>query len=113
MRISDWSSDVCSSDLHDRRREPMTLSLAAARDALSRGLFADTARPKKPQSHFGLDMLSDWLPYRVSDAGAKLYRTARSKGFGLDVTDRKSCGEGKSVVLRFDLGGRSTLKKTK
>ena len=45
----------------------MTLSLAAARDALSRGLFADTARPEKPQSHFGLDMLSDWLPYRVYD----------------------------------------------
>ena len=43
----------------------MTLSLAAARDALSRGLFADTARPEKPRAHFGLDMLSDWLPYRL------------------------------------------------
>ncbi len=50
----------------------MTLSLAAARDALSRGLFADTARPEKPPAHFGLDMLSDWLPYRVYDEGAKL-----------------------------------------
>ena len=47
----------------------MTLSLAAARDAFSRGLFADTARPEKPQAHFGLDMLSDWLPYRVDRAG--------------------------------------------
>src|SRR3546814_19325067 len=77
----------------------MTLSLAAARDALSRGLFADTARPEKPQSHFGLDMLSDWLPYRVYDEGAKLYRNARSKGFVLEVTPLIGADERTGEIL--------------
>lgn len=77
----------------------MTLSLAAARDALSRGLFADTARPEKPQAHFGLDMLSDWLPYRVYDEGAKLYRNARSKGFVLEVTPLIGADERTGEIL--------------
>src|SRR3546814_11494825 len=77
----------------------MPLSLAAARDALSRGLFADTARPEKPQAHFGLDMLSDWLPYRVYDEGAKLYRNARSKGFVLEVTPLIGADERTGEIL--------------
>ena len=77
----------------------MTLSLAAARDVLSRGLFADTARPEKPQAHFGLDMLSDWLPYRVYDEGAKLYRNARSKGFVLEVTPLIGADERTGEIL--------------
>ena len=77
----------------------MTLSLAAARDALSRGLFADTARPEKPRAHFGLDMLSDWLPYRVYDEGAKLYRNARSKGFVLEVTPLIGADERTGEIL--------------
>lgn len=77
----------------------MTLSLAAARDALSRGLFADTARPEKPQAHFGLDMLSDWLPYRVYDEGAKLYRNARSKGVVLEVTPLIGADERTGEIL--------------
>ena len=77
----------------------MTLSLAAARDALSRGLFADTARAEKPQAHFGLDMLSDWLPYRVYDEGAKLYRNARSKGFVLEVTPLIGADERTGEIL--------------
>ncbi|QPL40680.1 type IV secretion system protein TraC [Erythrobacter sp. A30-3] len=77
----------------------MTLSLAAARDAISRGLFADTARPEKPQAHFGLDMLSDWLPYRVYDEGAKLYRNARSKGFVLEVTPLIGADERTGEIL--------------
>ena len=77
----------------------MTLSLAAARDALSRGLFADTARPEKPRAHFGLDMLSDWLPYRVYDEGAKLYRNARSKGFVLEVTPLIGADEQTGEIL--------------
>jgi conjugal transfer ATP-binding protein TraC len=77
----------------------VTLSLAAARDALSRSLFADTARPEKPQAHFGLDMLSDWLPYRVYDEGAKLYRNARSKGFVLEVTPLIGADERTGEIL--------------
>src|SRR3546814_4381743 len=32
MRISDWSSDVCSSDLRDRRRSRQSVALGRARD---------------------------------------------------------------------------------
>src|SRR3546814_9892235 len=32
MRISDWSSDVCSSDLEDRRPQPQFLRTGAERD---------------------------------------------------------------------------------
>jgi conjugal transfer ATP-binding protein TraC len=77
----------------------VTLSLAGARDAISRRLFADTARPEKPQAHFGLDMLSDWLPYRVYDEDAKLYRNARSKGFVLDVTPLIGADERTGEIL--------------
>ena len=61
--------------------------------------FADTARPEKPQAHFGLDMLSDWLPYRVYDEGAKLYRNARSKGFVLEVTPLIGADERTGEIL--------------
>ena len=45
----------------------MTYSLAKARDALMGSLFAYTAAAEKPRAGFALDMLSDWLPYRVFD----------------------------------------------
>ncbi|MXO91049.1 type IV secretion system protein TraC [Pontixanthobacter aquaemixtae] len=77
----------------------MTLSLAAARDALSRKLFSDTSRPERERAHFGLDMLSDWLPYRVYDEAAKLYRNARSKGFVLEVTPLIGADEQTGEIL--------------
>ena len=48
----------------------MTLSLAALRGALLAGLFGDHAAPETARPHFGLEMLSDWLPYRVYDEAA-------------------------------------------
>src|SRR3546814_16059262 len=47
MRISDWSSDVCSSDLIDRRGEP---ELRLRRHALHAGYAAGAAdsRAKRP-----------------------------------------------------------------
>ena len=77
----------------------MTLSLASARDALMGSLFADTASAEKPRTSFGLDMLSDWLPYRVFDEGAGLYRNARSKGFILEVTPLIGADERTGEIL--------------
>ena len=64
----------------------MNLSLSSARDALLAGLFGDAKRGDHAQPRFALDMLSDWLPYRVYDEGPGLYRNAHSKGFILEVT---------------------------
>src|SRR3546814_7591214 len=109
MRISDWSSDVCSSDLpppHCRtrgacspgRKHAVSLSLAKARDVLMGALFADTAAAEKPRARFGLDMLSDWLPYRVFDESAGLHRNARSKGFILEVRSEEHTSELQSLM---------------
>src|SRR3546814_13105496 len=69
MRISDWSSDVCSSDLADRRRalparrRPGRLPLAAGTEPQGAGIGHDAVgalrrrpgerRPKRPRRHPG------------------------------------------------------------
>src|SRR3546814_12116865 len=93
MRISDWSSDVCSSDLlaharpggHARRgvraRAPLVWRRAAAAPA-------GTPEARTP---------------------AATHRAARRHVRG----DRKSVVVGKSVSVRVDLGGRRILKQKK
>src|SRR3546814_11466528 len=81
MRISDWSSDVCSSDLRNRpamanatRREVMPVAVAI---------------PMLPEK-----VLSPTVPSRPAVR-----------------VDRKSGVLGKSVSVRVDLGGRRLIKK--
>src|SRR3546814_17791649 len=87
MRISDWSSDVCSSDLSMRRggrsRRPIC---PAARGSCSRTPTGSRSRSILP------------------DATGDRQSPAR---------DRKSVVEGKSVSVRVDLGGRRIIKKKK
>ena len=45
----------------------MNLSLASARDALLSGLFGDARQADHARPCIALDMLSNWLPYRVYD----------------------------------------------
>src|SRR3546814_19171523 len=90
MRISDWSSDVCSSDLPPpsepeipracRYPTPHGISAVAARDR------RQTPRPDQPRRH---PPLSHRVPLR----------------------DRKSVVSGQSVSVRVDLGGRRIIKK--
>src|SRR3546814_13356721 len=109
MRISDWSSDVCSSDLHrtigktdhgegrgvrvgpDRRKNRETRRLARRH-----------ARPPAradPRRRTGGDR---------NGQVAQAVEPARRPGVG---TERKSVVTGKSVEVRVDLGGRRILKK--
>src|SRR3546814_11691059 len=85
MRISDWSSDVCSSDL-DR--------------AADGAVRAD-----------GLDRLD--LAGRLRRGGLGLTdHAARERGGGRDAARaRKSVVLGKSVSVGVDLGGRRIRKK--
>src|SRR3546814_15380732 len=84
MRISDWSSDVCSSDL-----SCTSMSVAASDRALAsptwRCSFTALARKKTSQAA----------------------RLRRKRKIG-----RASC-KGKSVSVRVDLGGRRIIKKKK
>src|SRR3546814_20672246 len=87
MRISDWSSDVCSSDLIRGPIQPVRDVLCAAR------------RPKDPPRR----------AFRCAEIGTRLGAAqATDRGRRLD---RKSVVEGKSVSVRVDLGGRRIIKK--
>src|SRR3546814_11832139 len=102
MRISDWSSDVCSSDLeligaaHHRQQHRIHLqrmhvrgakTIASVPTALA---LANTPEAAVPCRH----------PVDVSADGVHEHRSAERR-------------EGKSVSLRVDLGGRRILKKKK
>src|SRR3546814_18582635 len=91
MRISDWSSDVCSSDLTDEvkqfHEEPG--------DAGAEGGEAATAGAKS-RTRNG----------RVTGNGR-----LRVNGAASWRRERKSVVEGKSVSVRVDIGGRRIMNK--
>src|SRR3546814_16456827 len=99
MRISDWSSDVCSSDLsaqrhgnhHHLRHVPR---LARLRRGSRRHGLRDRAAD-------GGDGRCPALAHHAVD------------GRSVRRGDRKSVVEGTSVSVRVDLGGRRIIKKKK
>src|SRR3546814_11161679 len=96
MRISDWSSDVCSSDLH-RAASGILLPWAALRGKAS-GSRQSTAR---------IQVRADELSPAIVAA-----RPATTTGPILhDAVDRKSVVSGKSVSVRVDLGGGRIITK--
>src|SRR3546814_13403281 len=93
MRISDWSSDVCSSDLG---------GLAGAREAEEDRGVACWAYVRRAvhREHVAIRQQV------VENREHRLLDLAR-----IDGADRKSVVEGKSVSVRVDLGGRRIIKK--
>src|SRR3546814_17649231 len=117
MRISDWSSDVCSSDLLAQGTDALGKRLSEGR--LAESLLPDednklielagyanvaNARARYVVLRFGLALA---LP-----VGAVLLRRAWL-GPGSLMADRKSVVWGKSVSVRVDLGGRRIIKNKK
>src|SRR3546814_18916095 len=110
MRISDWSSDVCSSDLLNvvehaghRLGLPLAVDDAELREAIDdrhRGVGATVELQEQPLALAVLGHQAD------ADIGA--HRIAR-RGQG----DRKSVVSGKSVYVRVAIGGRRISKKKK
>src|SRR3546814_14229478 len=108
MRISDWSSDVCSSDLdhalgdveNDHHRECVVVG------ALELELLAqiDDRHDGAAQIDHALDEVR-----RVGNARDGVV-TADLLDF---ENDRKSVVEGKSVSVRVDPGGRRIIKQQK
>src|SRR3546814_11387008 len=98
MRISDWSSDVCSSDL------------CHAPGAAARRCAASSTRSHANiRKQFSPESAAE---QRRRDAGPDGASTLRSGGFPRH-SDRKSVVEGKSRSVRVDLGGRRIIKKQK
>src|SRR3546814_11792659 len=115
MRISDWSSDVCSSDLEDR--------VAAAQRL---GDVADAARRQRHHVALG-DKDGGAIAFEADGFAAagvhvgswacgvavRRVASARTAGTPRMVADRKSVVEGKSGSGRVDVGGRRRVKKKK
>src|SRR3546814_16859118 len=95
MRISDWSSDVCSSDLRRHRADIHGEGRHVQQ-------VVEDARDFREQH---ADVLA---ARRCGDAEQPL--DGEHKGVLL-TQDRKSVVEGKSVSVRLDLGGRRIIKK--
>src|SRR3546814_18481384 len=97
MRISDWSSDVCSSDLGGLPEGAAELRHAERNSAAA----ARACRAADRECQGGRS--------RSRCAGNGGYRQCRRQA----DADRQSVVEGKSVSVRVDLGGRRILKKKK
>src|SRR3546814_13726626 len=127
MRISDWSSDVCSSDLSQVMPNPLQ----------RQGAFAADVQPgdpllQEPQRTAGVkvvvgvginSMPQAHQPAALGVAGGQLGRHA--EGFKHGEIERrtprklrlqaarKSVGKGKSVSVSVGIGGRRNMKKKK
>src|SRR3546814_17391215 len=102
MRSSDWSSDVCSSDLQRRRKSIGANAISMATSASRKQLFRH--RSALPQ----------WRPViAAANLGAMTEAEFLAALRTLPLHDRKSVVKGKSVSARVDLGGRRIIKKTK
>src|SRR3546814_19904019 len=104
MRISDWSSDVCSSDLEGQ----VVIAMLVAGDETQSVLTA---------TENGFGKRTSIVEYTRHGRGTKgmiaIQTSARNGKVVGAVLDRKSVGEGKSVSVRVDLGGRRNYKKKK
>src|SRR3546814_15805664 len=102
MRISDWSSDVCSSDLRRWHTPGRDRPAGCRADRLGYGGCAGRGadRPARPAGKVDRPGNPDQWPGAVLRAGT------------WSAADRKSVVSGKSVSVRVDLGCRRTLTQT-
>src|SRR3546814_17216645 len=94
MRISDWSSDVCSSDLAAVEFWGLRPVPGIARWCGAQRLFWPDGTP----------MLHEQSPLAIALHERHSIR-------GAEAVDRKSVVMGKGVSGRVDLGGRPVIKK--
>src|SRR3546814_16854628 len=115
MRSSDWSSDVCSSDLAG-----VAALLLNAR--VGAGCIAGRFHGPAPflLAELGNRPSSRFLAHKLLDIAPECFKrrhdTSRRLAGGRDVSgnrerqDRKSVGWGKGVSVRVALGGRRVIK---
>src|SRR3546814_17808173 len=113
MRISDWSSDVCSSDL---KALPAVLRFAAAppqslgvQVRFARRLSSPAKAAKGAANRKGVTMKTDNpLPEHEPE-----HAESSTAYLPQEMADRKSGVKGKSVSVRVALGVRRKIKKKK
>src|SRR3546814_17778084 len=115
MRISDWSSDVCSSDLYDgvqMRGLPSGFTQVLINGRRAPGGEADGAffvdrLPAEPVER--IEIVRAPRADQPSEGVAGTLNAATQES----VRDRKSVAEGHSVSVSVELGARRTQKKTR
>src|SRR3546814_5381856 len=100
MRISDWSSDVCASDL-EARDDGVWVS------------FEGPAAPAEPQRYDLVLQAVGRTPNGKEIDAQKAGVSVSGRGFIEVDRDRKSVVEGKSVSVRVVFGGSLILKTKK
>src|SRR3546814_12398007 len=104
MRIRDWSSDVCSSDL--ARCSQSGTDFPSSSSSL---LLAGSQPDENSQCHYGHDRRQGDKRHETQSFDDGVSPSLGSRC----APDRKSGVKGKSVSVRVDLGGRRIIKQTK
>src|SRR3546814_16125654 len=108
MRISDWSSDVCSSDLHLAHRSRPRLQFSHEETILETGGGIKKALPLLgADPFFTVNAKIVWLNGKI-DALARLAAAWDDAKMDARSEERRV---GKDVAVRVVLGGRSIIKK--
>src|SRR3546814_11281130 len=105
MRISDWSSDVCSSDLKCALADSR-VTFDGSVPVEASGARPDLCSLQRLLGGFAC-RLDTHLPLRE-----RIYELV-DDAETIAQADRKSVGSGKSVSVRVDLGGRRHIQKKK
>src|SRR3546814_18214346 len=115
MRISDWSSDVCSSDLASA--DLQGLWGGVPQDWIDNVLYAGAAQAlqaaiehrARADATIATGLTNDFNNYRRPHIDVNADADAHMAM--LTFKDRKSVVSGTSVSVRVDLGGRRIIKK--
>src|SRR3546814_21052411 len=113
MRISDWSSDVCSSDLFKQEYPtfPKDAFLTSGAPVFNLTKLSER-REAAPEIKHRMDY--DPIEQKMVPNPRGRLLLYREIDPTMEYTiDRKSVVKGKSVSVRVDLGGRRNIKKKK
>src|SRR3546814_19505897 len=120
MRISDWSSDVCSSDLRigpEPQAKVGAALLKPGREVDLQGRGGEPChRPLQQQAGAGIPLYREIaVPRGDGDIGKPSVAGAGAEAslprLPVPLADRKSVVAGKSGSLLVDFGGRRSIKK--
>src|SRR3546814_15381188 len=107
MRISDWSSDVCSSDL---------LTVVGELERVAGEIHDDLSQAsrvaRQSRWHRVIDRADQLQPFARRLDGQRIEHAVDDVAH-VEREDRKSVVEGKRVSVRVDLGGRRIIQNKK